>query len=364
MRRGANVFVNNKQTIDFSHNDYLGLSQHPCVKKALSQAALDVGFGSGSSPMVSGYSEATETLEKQFARFIGYPKAMFFNSGYHANLAVTALLSQTADMLVADKYIHASMLDGCRLAGVKLKRYRHQDLAAFKQVVSSLKAPSFCLSEGVFSMDGDVTPLGLLHHQLKGTWHQLVIDDAHGFGVLGKNGRGSVSHSGLTAKEVPICIVPLGKAMGGMGAMVCADETIIEKLIQFSRSYIYSTALPPALSLALQTSLALLESADDLRTRLLDNIHSFNRRCRQIGLKLISEDDTPIRSLFIGDNHKACQIQQKLSAGGFWVSCIRPPTVPEGTARLRVSLSALHDQKTIEALFVALVRFLNDRQVH
>ncbi|WP_119343506.1 aminotransferase class I/II-fold pyridoxal phosphate-dependent enzyme [Facilibium subflavum] len=354
-RQGVCVCLDEASYIDFSGNDYLGLSQHPEIKKAFAESAQALGFGSTASAMVSGLSLATQNLENYFANLTGYPACLFFNSGYHANLAVFSVLGRSAGTIIADKLIHASIIDGVKLSGAKLKRFLHQDMQSLDKISQILQAPGICATEGIFSMDGDITPLPLLHENCRQYGHGLIVDDAHGFGVLGENGIGSLDHHGLTAKEVLVYITPFGKACGGVGAMVCSSKKIIEQLTQFSRSYMYSTALPPAISQTLYVALELVKQSNDLRQKLFENIVFFNKQAEAYGFQLSASDSTPIRSVLIGEADKTYQIQQRLMEKGFLVSCIRPPTVPEKTCRLRISLTALHEKKHIASLFKALM---------
>ena len=353
--KGCAVFYG-KDHIDFTSNDYLGLRQHPHIKKRLCDAAMEYGFGSGASAMISGCSPETEHLEEEFAQFIGYPKALLFQSGYHANLAVTSVLCNDAEIIFADKLIHASIIDGLRLSSLKFKRFPHQDFEAlihFKQCFQN----SYCITEGVFSMEGDITNLEHLHHITKNK-SIIIVDDAHGFGVFGTDGRGCINYHRLTYRQIPICIIPFGKAMAGMGAMVCAPEAMIEKLMQFSRSYIYSTALPPAIVSALRASLEILSTEQVRRDQLFENISLFNELCNKFDINVLSQDHTPIRSIVIGSNTKTLQVQKSLMNQGFWVSCIRPPTVVDNTSRLRISLSAMHTTKQVQNLVSALRKCL------
>ena len=342
-----------KYCVDFSSNDYLGLRQHPAIKKKFSDSAMQYGFGSGSSAMVSGFSKETEHLEREFAQFVRYPRVLFFQSGYHANLAVMSVLCSRFQVVFADKWVHASIVDGLRLSSGQFKRFPHQDFEALIRLKQSCHHSSYCITEGVFSMQGDITNLNNLYHMTENKL-DIIVDDAHGFGVLGVNGRGCIDYHQLTHQQVPVCIIPCGKAMAGIGAMVCATEEIIEKLLQFSRSYIYSTALPPAIASTLRTSLAILSTEDALRDQLFENIRFFNHLCHALDIKIISADLTPIRSIIIGSNAKTIKAQKSLLAKGFWVSCIRPPTVPDKTSRLRVSLSAIHTKQQIQTLVSTL----------
>ncbi|WHN65786.1 8-amino-7-oxononanoate synthase [Cysteiniphilum sp. QT6929] len=341
--------------INFSGNDYLGLSQHVEVKKKAQQAIDRYGVGSTSSAIVSGSHYLIESLEHDMAAFVDYPRALLFNSGYHANLAVMSLIGKNAQTVVADKLVHASILDGIALSGAKLKRYPHQNIDSLYATLQKHPEAKYVISEGIFSMDGDISPLARLGNM---GLAKLIVDDAHGFGVLGQSGRGAVNHAGLTFEGVPIMIVPCGKALGAMGALVCASEEFIELLIQTARSYIYSTALAIPVVAALNASLKLVMKGDCLRDKLFENIAFFNQYAQKLGLHVVSHDLTPIRSIIIGDNKRTQNIQSMLKDKGFYVSCIRPPTVPQDSARLRISLTALHDTDDIKALLDQLVYVL------
>ncbi|WP_191092739.1 aminotransferase class I/II-fold pyridoxal phosphate-dependent enzyme [Cysteiniphilum sp. JM-1] len=352
------IHIDEHALINFSGNDYLGLSQHVEVKKQVQQAIEHYGVGSTSSAIVSGSHYLIEALEHDIAAFVGYPRALLFNSGYHANLAVMSLLAGKAkkeknvQTVVADKLVHASILDGIALSGAKLKRYPHQNTDSLRTILKKHPEAKYVITEGVFSMDGDISPLERLANV---GLAKLIVDDAHGFGVLGQSGRGAVSHAGFTFEDVPVMIVPCGKALGAMGALVCASEEFIELLIQTARSYIYSTALAIPVVAALNASLKLVMEGDCLRDKLFENIAFFNQYAQKLGLHVVSYDLTPIRSIIIGDNQQTQNIQSMLKDKGFYVSCIRPPTVPEHSARLRISLTALHDTGDITALLDQLV---------
>ena len=346
------IHIDEHSLINFSGNDYLGLSQHIEVKKKAQQAIEHYGVGSTSSAIVSGSHYLIEALEHDMADFVGYPRALLFNSGYHANLAVMSLIGRNSQTVVADKLVHASILDGIVLSGAKLKRYPHQNIDSLHAILQKHPEAKYVITEGVFSMDGDISPLERFANT---GLAKLIVDDAHGFGVLGQLGRGAINYAGLTFEDVPVMIVPCGKALGAMGALVCASEKFIELLIQTARSYIYSTALAIPVVGALNASLKLVMKGDHLRDKLFENIAFFNQYAQRLDLHVVSYDLTPIRSIIIGDNQQTQNIQSMLKDKGFYVSCIRPPTVPEHSARLRISLTALHDAGDIKALLDQLV---------
>ncbi|MFZ9035589.1 MAG: aminotransferase class I/II-fold pyridoxal phosphate-dependent enzyme [Francisellaceae bacterium] len=341
--------------LDFISNDYLRLSQHRDVKKAMIKAVETYGVGSGASAIVSGYSVYTQALEQRFAEFVGYPAALFVNSGYHANLAVMSTLLNPDDVILADKHVHASIIDGVSLSGARMKRFSHQHFCQLADLAKRFPEAQYVISEGIFSMEGDITDLKRLRQAMKRK-QKLIVDDAHGFGILGRNGRGSVDFASLSVDEVPVFVVPFGKAMGAMGAMICADEVTIDRIVQLARSFLFSTALPPAVVAASISALSVLEKSDEPRQCLFDNIRYFNRRCEDLGLKLSSFDMTPIRSIVIGDNRRLMRLQQNLKEQGFYVAAIRPPTVAENSSRLRISLSCDHRHEDIDRLLKAIKR--------
>lgn len=353
--QGKFIKINHKWLINFSSNDYLGLSQNSNLKMKAKQAIDAYGVGSTSSAIVSGSHFLIEILEARMAQFTGYQKALLFNSGYHANLAVMSLLSKVSKSIIADKFIHASILDGINLAGMKLKRYPHQNIDSLELIVKKNPEAKYIITEGIFSMDGDISPLSSIASKAK---LPLIIDDAHGFGVMGNCGKGSVDKAKLEEKDVPILILPCGKSMGAMGALVCSSKAVIDLLIQTSRSYIYTTALSIPIVAALNEALILVENSHDLREQLFKNIDFFNFYANKLGIRLVTFDLTPIRSIVIGENKKTKNMQLGLKNNGFYVSCIRPPTVPLHSSRLRISLTALHSIEDIRKLLDNLVRMI------
>jgi 8-amino-7-oxononanoate synthase len=350
------IKVDGRACINFTSNDYLGLSKHPKVIDACKNGFDTYGFGSGASALVSGYTSAQKHLEEQFSAMVGRPAALFFNSGYQANLALMHCFSDKQTTVVSDKLIHASLLDGIALSNCSLKRFPHLNYDAAEKILA--KAPShhrkILLSESIFSMEGDlVNAINLLNLAEK-YQASLILDDAHGFGILGQNGLGVCEQYKLSINHVRLLSTPLGKAAGGMGAMISGSQDDIEYLLQFARSYRYSTALPPALATGLSKSLEMMEQEHWRREKLFENISFFNQQIKHTKYALISEDTTPIKSIMIGKNISALNLQQKLLNAGFFVSCIRPPTVPENTARLRITLNTLHKKEEIMRLLKCL----------
>lgn len=356
--------------VNFCSNDYLGLSQHPKVKAAASQALHEYGAGSGASHLVSGHSHYHHTLEQALAKATGRARAVLFSTGYMANLGVISALAGKAQHILCDKLNHASIIDACQLAeaknGVKqFYRYNHCDLTHLEQRLQKAPPQSLVVTDGVFSMDGNSAPLAKMAALCKQYQAVLVVDDAHGFGCVGEYGAGSVQEAGLSADDVPVYMGTLGKALGGFGAFVAGSDALIEVLIQFARPYIYTTALPPAVAAANYQSLKLITHNKTLITKLNSNIAIFTAlvaaRCKT-ALKTSAHwqqvtllpSCTAIQPLVIGCEKTTLAVANYLMAAGFWVGAIRPPTVPKGTARLRITLSASHSASQIEALVAAL----------
>ncbi len=346
--------------INFSSNDYLNLSQDSRVKKSLNQAIDLYGFGSTGSPFMSGYTQAQEKLEKSFAEFLQRDKAIFFNSGYHANLGVIPALVNRHSHVLADKLIHASLLDGLVLSRAQISRYPHQNFYDFLNKNNLKKKFNWLVTESIFSMEGDLTDLSKISPLAQAAQTSLYIDDAHGIGILGKTGAGVAEHFSLSQKELACLNSPLGKAFGGMGAIISGSEDLIEFILQTARTYKYSTALPPALAEGLLTVLKIIQQESWRREKLQDLIFYFLEKSKSLGLKIISEDPTPIKSILIGNNLEALEIQDQLLNQNIFVSAIRPPTVPIHTARLRISLSCVHEKSQIDQL-LNLIAFQLDQ---
>ena len=352
--QGAEITVNGARYLSFCSNDYLGLANHPRVVAALKEGAEKYGAGSGASHLVTGHQQAHHALEEALAAFTGRPRALLFSSGYLANLGTVAALAGRGELVWEDRLNHASLLDAGLLSGARLQRYPHGDSAALRQrLAENTGRHAMIITDGVFSMDGDLAPLPQLAEIAQGLEAWLMVDDAHGLGVLGAGGRGTVEHFGLDAAAVPILIGTLGKAFGTFGAFVAGSEDLIEYLIQRARPYIYTTALPPALAHATLTSLRILQEEDWRRERLQNLITRFRRGAEQLGMQLLPSP-TPIQPLLIGDSEQALALSAALRTHGIYVSAIRPPTVPKGTARLRITLSAAHSETHVDRLLSAL----------
>ncbi|MGH8455191.1 MAG: 8-amino-7-oxononanoate synthase [Nevskiales bacterium] len=351
--------VDGQDCLNFCSNDYLGLAAHPEVIRALQQAAATQGVGSGASAYVSGWNAEHQALEQELADFVQRPRALLFSTGYQCNLGVIQALAGRGDHVYSDELNHASLIDGCRLSGAAIHRYRHVDAS---DLASQLAAPvaghrpeghRLIVSDGVFSMDGDPAPLVKLTNlaQRHDAW--LMVDDAHGFGVLGPQGRGSLAALGLGTDDVPVLVATLGKALGGFGAFVAGEDDLIEYLLQRARTAIFTTALPPALAAAMRVSLRLLRAEEWRRTRLHALIARFREASRQLALP-VADSQTPIQPLFVGDETRALALSAALQSRGFLIGAIRPPTVPVGTSRLRITLSAAHNEAQVDALLEAL----------
>jgi 8-amino-7-oxononanoate synthase len=353
-RDGAMVQLYGRQLVNFASNDYLGLSQHLDVISAMQEAAAIHGVGSGSADMICGHFTEHAALEREVADWLGAPRALLFGSGYLANLGVQQALLHEGALCVQDKLNHACLLDGAQLARCELKRYPHLDVeGAMRQLQSQPESPAMLATDGVFSMDGDLAPLKELALLARAQNALFYVDDAHGIGVMGPGGRGSVAHAGLTHREVPLQLITLGKALGGYGALLVGREDMIEAVLQTARSYLFTTALPPAIAAAARASVRLAQKEAWRRFKLVGLVSRFRRGAQQLGLPLM-ESDTPIQPLLLGDSKRAVAVAATLRAHGMLVGAIRPPTVPEGRARLRISISAVHTEQQVDALLDAL----------
>ena len=344
-----------RELLNFCSNDYLGLSQHPRVVAALRDAAGE-GAGGTASHLVCGHGAQHAALEAELADWLQAPRALLFGSGYMANLAVLQALLGDGDLCVQDKLNHASLIDAARLAGCVLKRYPHADAeGAARQLASPGEGAALLASDGVFSMDGDVAPLRELAELARAQQATLYIDDAHGIGVSGAAGRGSIDAAGLASEHVPLRLVTFGKALGSAGAAVIGNADLVAHLAETARPYIYTTAMPPAQAAATREAVRIACAGDDLRERLRGNIERLKAGARTRGLALMPSD-TPIQPLLVGSDTHALAMAAALEEQGFWVAPIRPPTVPEGSARLRITLSAAHESTQVDDLLDALAR--------
>ncbi|MRI32077.1 8-amino-7-oxononanoate synthase [Endozoicomonas sp. OPT23] len=354
--QGPEVIIDGKSYLAFCSNDYLGLANHPDVIQSFQKAANQYGLGSGASQLIVGHCRSHCLLEEELAEFTGRERALLFSSGYMANLGAMSALLNRGDAVFQDRLNHASLLDAGRLSGARLQRFRHRDLQHLEACLTSSKGHrKLIATDGVFSMDGDRQELTVLSKLASEQNAWLMLDDAHGFGVLGKNGRGSTNEFQLTQNEIPILMATLGKSAGSFGAFVAGSDALIETLIQFSRSYIYTTALPPAVAEATRTSLRILARDDWRRDHLKRLVSLFREECLNRNIP-VSESDTAIQPVIIGDIDKTLKISRLLFEQGILVSAIRPPTVPIGSARLRITFSASHTVSQVERLVDVLSR--------
>lgn len=352
----AQMQINGLPVLNFSSNDYLGLANHPQIKQSLIDALQhdDLSYGSGAAHLVTGHSIQHHLLEDELADWLGVERALLFSTGYMANLAVQQVLMQPGDTILADKLNHASLIDGALSSQATLKRYPHLDMSALNRRLQGIHSgQALITTDGVFSMDGDIVPLAEIQKLAQNKQAWLLVDDAHGFGMLGDQGRGSFDFMGVKPDADTILVGTLGKAFGTSGAFVAGSQVLIESLIQFARPYIYTTAMSPLNALATRTALKLVQAGDAQRERLQQNIQDFRQGAQQIGLTLW-ESNTAIQPIILGDSERAIQWSEALKQKGFWVTAIRPPTVPSGQARLRVTLSAGHSPQQIDALLQAL----------
>jgi 8-amino-7-oxononanoate synthase len=352
------VTVDGEPLLAFCSNDYLGLASHPDVILAMRQGAERWGVGGGASHLVMGHSTPHHQLEEALAEFTGRPRALLFSTGYMANLAaVTALVGQ-GDTVLEDRINHASLLDAGLLSGARFSRYLHNDADSLAKRLDKATGDTLVVTDGVFSMDGDLADLPAICATAKAKNAWVMVDDAHGFGPLGKTGGGIVEHFGLGIDDVPVLVGTLGKAFGTAGAFVAGSEDLIETLIQFARPYIYTTSQPPAVACATLKSLELLRSEGWRRDHLNGLIARFRQGAAEIGLTLM-DSPTPIQPILIGSSERALKLSAALRERGILVGAIRPPTVPAGSARLRVTFSASHSEAQVERLLDILAECWN-----
>ena len=356
----AEVIVEGRRLVDFSSNDYLGLAAHPALAAAMAGCASRCGSGSGASHLISGHGLEHAALEEELAAFTGRERALAFSTGYMANLGVMSALADRGEAVLLDRLSHASLIDGGLLSGARLRRYPHCDAAAARRMLAeSPRPPAVLATDGVFSMDGDIAPLAELARAARAHRAWLIVDDAHGIGVVGPNGRGVLESAGLTADDVPVLVGTLGKAFGSFGAFVAGSAALIELLVHKARSYIYTTALPQPVAAAAREALRTAQRESWRRERALELTRRFRAAAGQAGVPL-AESATPIQPVPIGSAGAALLAQQALREAGFWVVAIRAPTVPVGRERLRVTLTAAHNEDQVDALVEALSRVCLD----
>lgn len=361
--QGAEIRVEGRDYLNFCSNDYLGLANHPDLVQSFKNAADTYGVGSGASHLINGHSSAHQNLELELAEFTGRDRALLFSTGYMANLGVISALCGRNDVVLQDRLNHASLIDAALLSRATLKRYRHNDYAHLEETLKQAKGNrKLIVTDGVFSMDGDLAPMPELASVAQQHQAWLMVDDAHGIGFLGEKGSGTLEQFNLSQQEVPILMGTLGKALGTFGAFIAGSEELIETLIQNARTYIYTTALPPAVAAATRTSLGLIKTESWRRQHLAELIGTFRSGAERIGLNLMPSQ-TPIQPLHVGDAKQAIAISEELRRAGFLISAIRPPTVPEGTSRLRITLTAGHTDQHIAALLEALDKACSNRNL-
>ncbi|WP_047682992.1 MULTISPECIES: 8-amino-7-oxononanoate synthase [Xenorhabdus] len=339
------------QYLNFSSNDYLGLSQHPQIIAAWQQGAERYGVGSGGSGHVTGYTAAHHMLEQQLAEWLGYSRALLFISGYAANQGVIAALMEKEDRIIADRLSHASLMEAAMQSPAQLRRFLHNNPDSLKQhLAKECAGKTFVVTEGIFSMDGDSAPLDVIAQQTQSTGSWLLVDDAHGIGIRGDEGRGSCW---LQNVKPELLIVTFGKAFGLSGAAVLCDEQTAEYLIQYARHLIYSTSMPPAQAIALSEAVRQIRAGDELRYRLQNNIRYFRREAQNLPFSLM-DSETAIQPVIIGDNERCIALSHSLMQQKLWVKAILPPTVSPDSARLRITLTANHTRQHIDALLEVL----------
>ena len=357
--QGPELVIDGRRMLGFCANDYLGLAADPRLAEAMKRGIAKYGVGSGAAHLVCGHSRAHHDLEEELAEFTGRERALLFSTGYMANLGVISGLLGRSDCVFEDRLNHASLIDGGLLTRARLRRYAHSDCAALGAQLADANGGALVATDGVFSMDGDVAPLPGLATVCEAAGAWLMVDDAHGLGVLGTQGQGSVAAAGLGQEEVPILMGTLGKAFGTAGAFVAGSAVLIEGLIQFARTYVYTTAMPPAVAEATRASLRIAAAEEWRRERLQGLIQRFRHGVQRIGLPL-AESSTPIQPIVLGAAERAHRWSQALQRAGILVAAIRPPTVPEGSARLRITLTSAHSIAQVEALLSVLAEIAED----
>ncbi len=351
--QAEHIVANQQPYLSFCSNDYLGLANHPELIATMQKAAGDSGVGSGASGLITGHHRYHDDLEKQLAAFVELPAALLFSTGYMANIGVLGALTGRGDAIFADKLNHACLNDGGYFSHAEFQRYPHNDVVALEKLLQASTAKhKLIAADAVFSMDGDIAPIPEYLALCEKYDAYLYLDDAHGFGVLGEHGKGSLSHFNIKSPRI-IMMATLGKAAGVAGAFVAGEQVVIDYLIQKAKSYVYSTPAPPALSATLSASVKLIEQGDHLRANLQDLIQYLKANLKLNKWHLL-DSDTTIQPLVVGDNLEALALSEYLQTCGILVPAIRPPTVPVGTARLRISLSAAHTLDDMKKLIAAI----------
>jgi 8-amino-7-oxononanoate synthase len=357
----THVRVEGRELVNFCSNDYLGLARDPRLVAAMTDSARVFGVGSGAAHLVTGHGIEHQRLEAELAELTGRESALLFSTGYMANLGILTALVGRGGLVVADRLNHASLIDGALLSGARLSRYNHGSVTdALRRIEDAPEADRLIATDGVFSMDGDVAPLPQLAQLARHSNAWLVVDDAHGFGVLGPEGAGSVAAAQLTVDDVPLSMGTLGKAFGVFGAFVAGSQDLVDFLLQRARSYVYTTALPPAVAAAATAAVRIARAEQWRRERLQALIARFRAGATQLGVPLL-HSATPIQPLILEDAQRCVAASVALRERGYWVAAIRPPTVPHNTARLRVTLSAAHAEEDVDGLLAALGEVLRQR---
>ncbi len=351
--QGVEVRIDGHEFIAFCSNDYLGLANDPRVVAAFKAGADRYGAGAGASHLITGHSGAHHRLEQALAAFVGAPRALLFSTGYMANLAVVATLLDRHGTVFEDKLNHASLIDAARLSQARVRRYRHGDTQRLAELVAGAGGGGLIVTDGVFSMDGDMAPLPTLIELARRAGARLLVDDAHGLGVTGANGRGTFEQTAVSLGPPAILMGTLGKAFGTFGAFVAASEDVIETLVQEARPYIYTTALPPAVAEATRESLRIAQQEPWRRQHLQRLVRRFREGAGTLGLRLL-DSATPIQPVILGSAEQALHASGRLRQQGILVTAIRPPTVPENSARLRITFSAAHTEAQVDRLLDAL----------
>lgn len=357
-RQGPELVLEGRRLLDFSSNDYLGLASHPRLRAAFTQGLERFGVGSGGSQLIGGYTQPIQELELELAEFTGRSKALVFSSGYLANLGVIAGLASRRDMVFMDRLNHASLIDAVLLSGARFKRYAHCDVLALSHALDQAKEQrKWVITESVFSMGGELAPLPEIAHLCHRYQAILVVDDAHGIGVYGRGGTGTSGYFGLDCASVPLLVGTFGKAFGLAGAFVAGSEELIDMLVQRARTLIYSTAMPPALAVSASEALRVVKTEHWRRERLFALVRRFREGAQKLGIPLLPVGG-PIQPILLGDCARALEISGALMSRGIFACAVRPPTVPEGTARLRININASHTEAHIDRLLDALASLL------
>ncbi len=356
--QGVLVQIDGHEYLSFCSNDYLGLANHPSLIEAMKEGAGRFGVGSGAAHLVTGHSYAHQALEEDLAAFTGRPRVLLFSTGYMANLGIVSALAGRGDCVFEDRLNHASLIDAAALSHARLIRYPHNDTVKLQKKMSGVTSGvRLIASDAVFSMDGDCAPVAGLARLATDNDAWLLVDDAHGIGVLGENGRGWFLDQLSEVPDNALLMATLGKGLGTFGAFVAGSEDLIETLIQQARTFIYTTAPPPAIAWATRTALQLVRDGDHLRERLRELVQRFRSGASELGLPLMASE-TPIQPLLVGDAAAALRLSERLRTHGLLVTAIRPPTVPKGTARLRITFSAAHEPEHVDRLLDAIANCL------